>query len=186
MKSLCLVSALAAASCAQGCGGAQGGPTGDGSSCSPDSAPQSIVINFDELTDRTDVAAQYAPHATFSTMQGQLLQARAFGSLCGTSVPLELAAGPSGQFTAPLYVDFGSPAHNLRFTAGCIETVTGTAFAHARLVRPGQTDAMIDLASTGYTTALDLSTYGAISRLEITNVMDASGVSWDDFRFDIH
>jgi hypothetical protein len=170
-----------------GCGGGAGvmgdDDTGDDASADA-SVPQTVKITFDDLTDRTDVATQYAAHATFSTDTGQDLQARAFADLCETSSPMNLNAGPSGEFTAPVYVDFKAPAYNLEFTAACLQTAPGAHFATAHLVRKDQTDMTIDLISAGYTTPLDLSSYGAITRLEISTNTDASGVSWDDFAFE--
>jgi hypothetical protein len=169
-----------------GCGGGAS-MTGDdtGDDASPDaSMPQTVKIDFDELADRTNVATQYAAHATFSTAVGQDLQARSFADLCETSSPMDLNAGPAGEFTAPLTVAFTAPAYNLKFSAACLQTAPGQRFATAHLVRTGQADMTIDLLATGYTTSLDLSAYGAITRLEISMNTDASGVSWDDFEFE--
>ena len=177
--------ALALVGCL-GCGGG-GGAAGDDDGTSIDAAmPQSVTINFDDLADRTDVATQYAAHATFSTDSGQVIQARDFGELCETSAPMNLNAGPSGEFTAPVYVDFTSPAYDLTFSAACIQTAPGTTFATAHLIRVGQADVTVDLKATAYKTPLDLSSYSGIKRLEISANTDASGASWDDFAFETH
>jgi len=155
-------------------GGAGGGAAGGG-------PLREVTINFDELGDPTDVAAQYSPAVTFSTMAGQLLQSRAFGGSCRTSEPNVLVAGPSGVFDAPVYLEFSAPVSGLRFRIGCVQS--SGVIARVRLVRSGQPEVVQDVMGMGDVFELDLSAHTGVTRLEIFEIADAAGLAYDDFRF---
>jgi hypothetical protein len=156
---------------------------GDDASTQEEAAPppQKHTIAFDDVPQGTTIATQY-PGVTFSTAKGETIRTEAFGSLCQTSEPNTLQAGAAGVFDSPITLDFARPVSGLTFRIGCVQR-TGSVIAKARLTRSGAPVVEVPIQGTGYSMSVDLSTYSNVTRLEIVEISDDSGLAFDDFSF---
>jgi hypothetical protein len=169
-----------------GSGGDSGLPGTGGAEPGTGGAAANLVqytINFDERGSYEHISDQYAPTVKFSTDDQPTLLARLFAVDCATSPKIDLVAGLSGVFDGPLYLDFGAPVFALRFTIGCVNRPAGSVIAHLHVVGQGGVDVTQDVLAAGRATAVDLSAYSGITRVEITAINDPDGVAYDDFSF---
>jgi hypothetical protein len=142
------------------------------------------VIDFDDLPQLTVVTNQY-PEATFS---GDPAFPNMVIPSTDGSQPNSIGAPTNGgnPFNHPLYVDFTSPANNLRFLQIRDDASAGTVIAQVRVFTNGNLTATVPIQSTGQTFTpgeVNLSAYQNVTRIEIVNVTDPAGILYDDFFF---
>ncbi|HBB94851.1 MAG TPA: hypothetical protein DC054_05620 [Blastocatellia bacterium] len=149
-------------------------------------------INFDNfqngsaVSSGTEITNQYAP-AIFSTDRSHYCVALS-GQNYGSSLPNRLTRGPASPSNygyAPLYVDFTQPVNDLRFYILAADDFRlGIAqiniFQNYRQTQSLRVDGFGNPFSP---ILVNLSGMSNITRIEVTNITDESGLSFDDFTF---
>jgi hypothetical protein len=160
---------------AAGAGGTDGGDSGAAGA----TGTTTVVINFDDLTLATKVTTQYADHATFSCPSGDIVALNTAvvqsppNFICGTLT-----------CTGAMILEFARPVSGIHFTVIGVNA-TGKV-ADIVLYEPGGSSATVDLVGQGNANLpvpVDVSSYSNVTRLEITNITDLSGLGADDFTF---
>ncbi|MEP6786540.1 MAG: PEPxxWA-CTERM sorting domain-containing protein [Sphingomonadales bacterium] len=142
------------------------------------------VINFDSLANGAVVTNQFAP-ATFSSIAGS--QVLITSQSLGSSTPNFICSGRGGSIncTDPVFVAFASAVTNLSFTAvgDNVSGINGVVSVYNGATLLGTTNIFGDnVFLTPYN--VNLASYGAITRIEITTT-DPAGLGYDDFTFDV-
>lgn len=139
-----------------------------------------------EVPDAAPLPENVSPHATFSTEPGAGLYYFSGGNAVGSSPPNNITAAVNPDafpFSSDLYVDFTAPVNNLSLAvssdndSGKIAEIAVHHFA-------GMTT--LDVEGNGDTSdaiPIDLSGFTNVTRIEVINVTDTFGLSYDDFRF---
>jgi hypothetical protein len=152
-------------------------------------AARAGTINFDDVPGGLPPVALPAnygsPQATFSTEAGAQLLVFSGAGTVGTSAPNNLTAGfdPANfPYDADLYVDFSPPANDLTFRIAA-DNSTGV-IAGVRVFHGGGSLATLDVVGNGNLAdpiLMDLTAYQNVIRLEVVNITDEFGLSYDDF-----
>ena len=151
------------------------------------SAPLSAqtVINFDNLNNGDVVTNQYAG-VTFSSTAGNVNYITAQSGYNG-SKPNFICTGPvrsSINCAAPTFIDWVSAVTGVKISGLGINDVGKVAEAH---LFNGATNLgtfnIMGNAQGLDPLVLDFTGYGAITRLELTNITDAAGIGWDDLTY---
>ena len=178
-------------------GGKGGGTTGDGGAGSQGTGgkgpyvPESVVIDFDALPNKVEIADHYMPYAFFSTDA-----THAFRSYDLTGINLSPISPPNmaavqlldndGDYSvaADLTVEFAAGASNLSFYALGVNSLG--VFGQATLkTGDGQTHtiALEGKGDPSVPVYVDLSAYPYIVQLHLHDLSDAYGVGYDSFSF---
>jgi hypothetical protein len=167
-----------------GQGGQGGAAAGSGGAGGQGGSLPNVVIGFDDLAYDTVITNQYATHATFSSDPGCACAARSDGGFA--------VSKPNFLFTyysctngahASVFVDFTKPVSNLSFKAIGVETNGKAATINAITSQGIKTSELTGHGDYNAPVTVDLSEYTGITRLEIVDVLEASGVGFDDFAF---
>ncbi len=149
--------------------------------------PEGVLPGPGEIPIAAALPAAISPHATFSTSADAGLYYFSGADAVGSS-PLNnitAAVDPNAfPFSAPLLVDFTAPVNNLSFTVSS-DNDTGK-IAEIRIDYDGDQVSQVDVMGNGdFSDAIlmDLSTFKNISSVEVVNITDTFGLSYDDFRF---
>ncbi len=152
-------------------------------------AAQAGTINFDDVPGGippVTLPANYgSPRATFSTEAGAQLLVFSGADVVGTSAPNNLTAGfdPANfPCNADLYVDFSPPARGLRFRIAADNSLG--VIAGVRVFHDGGAVALLDVVGNGNIAdpiLMDLAAYQDVTRVEVVNITDEFGLSYDDF-----
>lgn len=149
------------------------------------------VINFDNLSNGTVVTGQYAPIATFSSVFGEAIVTYNYSSAYGGSAPNFICT--AGSFNAltqdcshSVFVDFTNPVDGLTFHALGVDNTGMVAQVNVFENYVFGTSVGVFGLGTPFTPlAVDLSAYTNVTRIEIVNVTDFSGIGYDDFSFSV-
>lgn len=152
-------------------------------------ATQAGTINFDDVPGGIPPAALPAsyglPLVRFSTEVGAQLLVFSGAGTVGTSAPNNLTAGfdPANfPYDADLYVDFTPPVNGLTFRIAADNSIG--AIADVRVFHGGGFLAELDVVGNGNIAdpiLMDLSAYQDVIRIEVVNITDEFGLSYDDF-----
>jgi hypothetical protein len=156
-----------------------------------------VTINFDDLPENMSGLPTPLPfpavynnneHATFSTEPGAQLIYFSEAQEVGTSPPNTLTSAEDPNdfpYSFDIYVDFTKTIDNLTFTVSSDNdsgVIGKVRVYHAQSVIAD----VVDIVGDGNFTTLisvDLSAYEKVSRIEIVEVTDTFGLSYDDFNF---
>ncbi|GAB1343130.1 PEP-CTERM sorting domain-containing protein [Gemmatimonas sp.] len=155
--------------------------------CLASTASAQTVINFDNLSNNTVVTNQYAG-VSFSSTAGNTNYITAQSSYNG-SKPNFLCSGPVNSFincTASTTVTFESAVSGVSLKGMGINDVGNVKVAQVDLY-----NGLTFLGSQnilgngeGYNPLLiDLSSWGSITRFDLTNITDSGGIGWDDITY---
>ena len=149
-------------------------------------------IHFDDLEGGLNpplpLPANASPYANFSTEAGAQLLVFSGAGTVGGSNPNTLTAGvnPSAfPYDSDVYVDFTHPVNELTFSV--LSDNDSGNIAKVRVFTAGTFEAELDVVGDGnFSTpiTIDLTSFADITRLEIADIIDEFGLSYDDFEFD--
>lgn len=140
-----------------------------------------------EVPESAPLPADYSPHATFSTDVGAGLHYFSGGHAVGSSTPNNITAAINPDafpYDENLYVDFTLPVNNLSFTVSS-DNDSGK-IAGVRVFHAGAQSAELDVIGNGDPTDaidIDLTGYQDVTRIEVFDITDTYGLSYDDFKF---
>jgi hypothetical protein len=158
---------------------------GHSASAYADFAPTPTDINFDDLAVGTAVTTHY-PQATFSADSGNTPTVEPNDGLgtSGNTIGVEPPSPYPQNYNKPLYVDFSGPVYGLSFET-LADDDSGT-IAQVRVFVNGaysSTVAITGDANPYGPQLVDLTAFQNVTRIEITNITDAAGLWYDDFKF---
>jgi hypothetical protein len=152
-----------------------------------------VVINFDDqLGGLPPVvnSGDFSPYATFSTTPGSVLLIFSGAGVTGTSSPnaMSAAATPdTGPYDSDFFVDFTNPVNNFSFLissdndSGSIASVR--VFTAVSGGTPADTVDVVGNANLTDPISIDLTSHVDITRVEVVNIDDEFGLSYDDLNF---
>ena len=149
--------------------------------------PNNVIPEPGEVPLAKVLPAELSPYATFSTNDNAGLYYFSGGAAVGTSEPNNITAAVDPNafpYSADLFVDFTVPVSNLSFTvasdndAGEIAQVA-VNYAHGRVAQIP----VIGNADVADSILMDLTDFSDVTRIEVLNVTDTFGLSYDDFSF---
>lgn len=149
--------------------------------------PDGVLPGRGEVPIAAELPADVSPHATFSTSVDAGLYYFSGAEAVGTS-PLNnitAAVDPNAfPYSAPLLIEFTTPVNNFSFTVSS-DNDTGK-IAEIRIDYDGDQVSQVDVLGNGdFSDAIlmDLSIYPNVTSVEVVNITDTFGLSYDDFRF---
>lgn len=140
-----------------------------------------------EVPESAPLPSGYSPFATFSTDPGAGLHYFSGGHAVGSSAPNNITAAVNPDafpYDENLYVDFVAPVNNLSFTVSS-DNDSGK-IATVRAFYAGSLSVELDVLGNGDPTDaidVDLSGYQDVTRIEVIDITDTYGLSYDDFKF---
>jgi hypothetical protein len=153
-----------------------------GTTATPDAAITGtrVTLDFDELAGGVKVADQYAQHVTFST-NGTAMYVLVGAQGYGSSPPNFIC--PTYQCAHDMYLAFARPVSQLVFNA--IGVNNSGPVASMRIFVADALAATVPIMGQGNDTIpvrVEIS-QANVSRLEIVNITDSSGLGMDDLTF---
>lgn len=141
---------------------------------------RAVLINFDDVSG--DITDQYKADAVFSTTAGLTHKTLASAEYFKSSKPNFACA--TSTCTGPSYVDFTQPVSMLSFLA--VGVNNNGSIADVNVFVRGAKVATVPIVGAAMDTKpvlVDLSAYADITRIEVVNITDLSGIGYDDFKF---
>ena len=161
-----------------------GGTTSDAGSSSTGPAFEDVpvTISFDEFESGVDITDQYGDFVVFSSIRGSTNRTRASGAIA-SSEPRFICT-TSSLCREDTYLDFTHPVSNISFAI--VGQCSGTF--KARIYVDGVEHATLPMQASGCDgpEIFELPEYENVTRLELVEIDDGSGVGWDDFSFVAH
>jgi len=152
--------------------------------CPADCEP--VTIDFDTL-DAGDVVSDDYDEVLFVPSAGSEVQVAGNAATFGSSAPHFACTAPAGgdiDCIRDFAVEFTDPVASLSLLAVGIET-TGTAFSIRVRTLDGGSDVM-DIMGAGSSfdpVLVELTSHGAVTSIEVFDIVDSYGVGFDDFTF---
>ncbi|MHC4429350.1 MAG: hypothetical protein ACYS0D_12240 [Planctomycetota bacterium] len=149
------------------------------------SAEAGVVIDFDSFADGDVIDTQF-PEATFSSSPGNVNFITAQPSIAHTP-PNFICTGPEGgsiNCVEDTYVDFTNPVEDL--TLWAIGVNDFGVVAQVNVFVNNVFDSTVDILGMGDANTpfiVDLSPFSNVTRIELVNIVDNSGIGWDTFSF---
>lgn len=152
-----------------------------------------VVINFDDQTGNIPPvvnSGDFNPYATFSTTAGSQLVVFSGAGVTGTSSPNSMTATDdptNGPYDSDFFVDFTNPVNNFSFLIssdndpGTIATLR--VFTSASGGAPADTVDVVGNGNLSDAIPFDLSSHADVTRIEVINIVDKFGLSYDDLSF---
>lgn len=141
-----------------------------------------VTISFDEFESGVDITDQYGEFVVFSSIPGSTNRTRASGAVA-SSEPRFICT-TSSLCREDTYLDFTHPVSNISFAI--VGQCSGTF--KARIYVDGVEHATVPMQASGCDgpEIFELPEYQDVTRLELIEIDDGSGVGWDDFSFVAH
>lgn len=148
--------------------------------------PGTVVVDFDKLAHNATVTTQY-PGVTFSAGQGAAIKAYQHASKSSPNAGITFGPALNGDRDAvhDVYLDFEDQVDGVKFYVGGDNTAgnVGTVRVFGADGLLGTAAINVDGQWGGAMHLVDLTAFTGVTRIEITNITDAGGLSYDDFTF---
>ncbi|MEO8039097.1 MAG: PEP-CTERM sorting domain-containing protein [Betaproteobacteria bacterium] len=151
-----------------------------------------VTIDFDDQPGGLPpspavTTGMFSPFATFSTIAGSKLLIFSAADAVGGSPPNVLTAAADvvlGPFDSDVFVDFTHPVQDLHFKVSSGNDVGNIGSVNVFV--DGSLASTLGIIGTGEFTVpipIDLTSFTNVTRVEIVNITDEFGLSYDDFVF---